>query len=180
MAAPAKYATSTRLLHWIAALMVLATIPIGVVMLQEGLARPTQNLLFVLHKNGGVIILLLVLARIVARLLAPSPVLPPEIPRWQARVARFTQFALYALLLTMAISGYVRVRAGGFPIEALDALGLPGFVPRSDALAEVAKTIHGYARFPLVALIALHIAAGLKHLIARDGVFGHIWPPLGR
>lgn len=180
MAAPVKYATPTRFLHWIAAVMVIATLPIGVVMLQEGLARPVQNLLFVLHKNGGVIILLLVLARIIARFWAPSPVLPPEIPRWQARVARFTQVALYALLLIMAISGYVRVRAGGFPIEGLDALGIPGFVPRSDALAEVAKTIHFYARFPLIALIALHIAAGLKHLIARDGVFGHIWPPLGR
>jgi cytochrome b561 len=54
------------------------------------------------------------------------------------------------------------------------------FVPRSDALAEAAQRVHGVARFPLMALIVLHIAAGLKHLIARDGVFGHIWPPLGR
>jgi cytochrome b561 len=90
------------------------------------------------------------------------------------------QAALYGLLLVMAISGYIRVRAGGFPIEMLDALGVPGFVPRSDALAQAAQRVHGVARFPLMALIVLHIAAGLKHLIARDGVFGHIWPPLGR
>jgi cytochrome b561 len=174
------YAGMTRFLHWTVAVMVLATIPIGVIMLQEGLARSTQNLLFILHKNGGVILLLLVVLRILWRLATPAPALPAHLPDWQKRAAKATQILLYALLLIMAISGYIRVRAGGFPIEMLDALGVPGLVPRSDTLAEAAKTIHAYARFPLAALIALHIAAGLKHLFVKDGVFQHIWPPIGR
>lgn len=180
MSAPKNYAGMTRFLHWTVALMVLATIPIGIVMLQEGLERSTQNLLFLLHKNGGVILLVLVVLRIGWRMATPAPVLPAHLPNWQKKAANATQISLYALLLVMAISGYIRVRAGGFPIEMLDAVGLPAFVPRSDALAETAKTIHAYARFPLAALIVLHIAAGLKHLIAKDGVFQHIWPPIGR
>ncbi len=177
---PLKYSTPTRVLHWVSGIMILATLPIGVIMLQEGLARPTQNLLFILHKNGGVIILLLVLLRLVWRLLTPAPALPPSVPSWQARAAKLVQGALYALLLVMTISGYIRVRAGGFPIEMLDALGVPPLVPRSDALAATAKTIHGNARFVLAALIVLHIGAALRHLFARDGVFGTIWPPIGR
>jgi len=179
-ATPVRYPALTRLLHWIVGLMAIATIPIGVVMLQEGLARSTQNLLFILHKNGGVIILLLVALRIAWRLGTPSPALPASVPDWQAKAARASQVALYTLLVVMAVSGYVRVRAGGFPVEMLDALGLPTLVPRSDALAETAKSIHATVRFPLVALMLLHIAAGLKHAVARDGVFSHIWPPLGR
>lgn len=175
-----RYSAVTRGLHWVVALMVLMTIPIGVIMLQEGLARPTQDLLFILHKNGGVLILLLVLLRIVWRLRTPTPVLPVTVPQWQARVAHGVQFALYGLLLVMAISGYVRVRAGGFPVEMLDALSLPPLVPRSEALAETAQRIHATARFPLAALILLHVGAGLKHLLARDGVFARIWPPVGR
>jgi cytochrome b561 len=160
--------------------MVLLTIPIGVVMLQDGLARSTQNLLFILHKNGGVILLLLVVLRILWRLATPAPMMPAHLPIWQKRAAKTTQFALYALLMVMAVSGFIRVQAGGFPIEMLDALGVPALVPRSDALAETAKTIHAYARFPLAALIVLHVAAGVKHLLAKDGVFAHIWPPVGR
>lgn len=175
-----KYPRLTRFLHWVVGLMVIATLPIGVIMQQQGLARPTQDLLFILHKNGGVIILLLVVLRILWRLATPAPALPPSTPAWQERLARSVQVALYTLLIIMAVSGYVRVRAGGFPVEMLDAIGLPAFVPRSEPLAETAKSIHATARFPLVALIVLHIAAGLKHLVARDGVFGHIWPPLGR
>jgi cytochrome b561 len=177
---PAKYASLTRLLHWVTGLMVLATIPIGVIMLQDGLARSTQNLLFILHKNGGVILFLLVVLRILWRFATPAPTLPAHIPAWQARAAKFVQSALYLLLLVMAASGYVRVRAGGFPVEMLDALGVQTLIPRSDALAQTAKSIHATLRFPLAALIVLHIAAAMKHLVARDGVFGQIWPPVGR
>jgi len=180
IADPGKHAQLTRSLHWIVAIMVLATMPIGVIMLQEGLARPTQNLLFILHKNGGVILLGLVVVRIVWRLVVPAPPMPGHIPRWQATVAKTVQFGMYTLLLVMAISGYVRVRAGGFPVEMLDALGLPGFIPRSDDLAATAKAVHANARFLLAALILLHIGAGMKHLLARDGIFGRIWPPFGR
>ncbi|TVR44715.1 MAG: cytochrome b [Rhodobacteraceae bacterium] len=175
-----QYAQVTRLLHWIVALMVLTTMPIGVAMLQEGIQRSTQDLLFILHKNGGVIILLLVLLRIIWRVVTPKPALPTTVPQWQKRAAAGVQTALYLLLLVMAVSGYVRVRAGGFPIEMLDAVGMPTFVPRSEALADRAQAIHATARFPLAALILLHIAAGVKHAIARDGVFSRIWPPLGR
>lgn len=177
---PQKYSTLTRALHWLVAAIVLATMPIGVIMLQDGLARPTQDMLFILHKNGGVILLLLVILRIAWRMGTPSPALPATIPHWQKRLAKGVQATLYGLLLVMAVSGYVRVRAGGFPVEMLDALGVPAMVPRSDTLADTAQSIHATARFPLAVLILLHIVAALKHLIARDGVFSHIWPPVGR
>lgn len=177
---PLKYAALTRFLHWLVALMVLTTIPIGVIMLIEGLPRARQDLLFILHKNGGVIILLLVAVRIVWRIVYPAPRLPAEMPRWQVVAAGAAQWALYGMLLVMAISGYIRVTAGGFPIEMLDSIGFPRLIAPSETLAQTAKTVHANARFVLVALIILHTVAGLRHLFLRDGVFSHIWPPLGR
>lgn len=178
---PRRYPALTRFLHWLVALMVIATMPIGMVMIQQGLARPTQDLLFILHKNGGVILLLLVILRLIWRARHPAPPMPASLPGWQVAVAGLTHWLLYGLLLTMAISGYVRVAAGGFPIEMLDALGIPKLVPRSDTLAETAKAIHGTVRFALALLILMHVGAALQHLlIKRDGVFGRIWPPLGR
>jgi cytochrome b561 len=79
----------------------------------------------------------------------------------------------------MPVAGYVRVRAGGFPIEWLDALGLPTLVPRSDQLAEVAKNIHYSGSLVLAALVALHVGAALYHgMFRRDGVFSRMWPPV--
>ncbi|MBR3370400.1 MAG: cytochrome b [Rhodobacteraceae bacterium] len=177
---PLRHAALTRALHWIVAVMVIAMLPVGVVMLSDGLARPTQDLLFILHKNGGVAILLLVILRLAWRARTPAPPMPAGMSPLQAGAARAAHWALYALLLVMAISGYVRVRAGGFPIEMLDALGLPTFVPRSESLAEIAKAIHANARFALAGLILLHVGAAMMHLVRRDGVFGRIWPPLGK
>ena len=180
MVSGTKYAAGTRLLHWVSAIMIVAMIPIGVIMQQEGMQRSTQDLLFIMHKNGGVIVFALVILRLMWRAASPSPPLPAHLPDWQVKAASGVQWGLYAMLLVMAISGYVRVRAGGFPVEMLDAINAPALVPRSDALAETAQTIHSNARFVLVALILVHVGAALRHAVSRDGIFGRIWPPVGR
>ncbi|MFN3645411.1 MAG: hypothetical protein ACK4S2_02665 [Gemmobacter sp.] len=82
-------------------------------------------------------------------------------------MAQLTHGALHVLLLVLPVAGYVRVRAGGFPVEALDAMGLPALVPRSEALAEAAKALHFGAAF-------------LHAVILRDGVFQRMWPPAPR
>lgn len=174
-----RYSTMTRLLHWVSAVLILSTIPIGVIMLREGLARPTQDFLFILHKNGGVIIFALVVARLLWRLVSPPPPMPATLPNWQQRAAKLGHSGLYAMLLVMSVSGYVRVRAGGFPVEMLDAIGAPALVPRSEALASFAQSVHSYGRFVLVALILAHVAAAVVHMIRRDGVMRRIWPPIG-
>jgi len=174
------YSGVSRALHWLVAFLILATIPAGVVMVQEGLPRPLQNTLFIFHKNVGVVVLLLMLARLAWRLARPAPPLPDAMPPWKRRVARATHGGLYALALAVPVAGYTRVKAGGFPIEWLDAMGVPALVPRSDALAEAAKAAHYYGGLALAALVAVHVGAALYHArVKRDGVFGRIWPPLG-
>ncbi|WP_370634978.1 cytochrome b [Cognatishimia sp. MH4019] len=162
------------------AALILATIPVGVLMTQEGLERSFQNSLYIFHKNVGVLLLVLILIRIFYRLTHKPAPLPSDIPDWQHRIAGLSHAALYALLLIMPIAGYIRVRSGGFPIEALDALGVPSLVPRSDALAEVAKSIHYFGSFAIAGLIAMHIGAALYHgILRKDGVFSRMWPPFG-
>lgn len=180
-AAPAAYPAFHRLLHWLTALFVLTTIPAGLIMVQEGLPRSLGDALFLFHKNIGVVILLLVLARLVWRATHTVPPLPASVAHAQALVAHLVHGLLYLLLIGMAVSGYVRVAAGGFPLEALDALGLPRLAPRSDPLAERASDIHNLLRYPLIALIALHLAGALYHgLVRRDGVLSRMLPSSGR
>ncbi len=175
-----RYSTPSRLFHWGMAILILATIPAGLLMVQSGIGRSLQNALFLYHKNVGVLLLLLVAARLIWRWRHPAPALPGALPDWQAKVARLTHGLLYALLFVVPVAGYVRVRAGGFPIESLDAMGLPKLVPKSDALATAAKSVHYYAGLAIIAVLALHIGAALYHRLARrDGVFERMWPPFG-
>ncbi len=172
------YAVPARLLHWVIAALVLMMIPAGLIMVQEGLSRSLQNTLFIFHKNFGVVVLLLVIARAIYRWLRPPPPMPDHMPGWQQRIAGATHAALYGLLFVMPLAGYVRVRAGGFPIEALDAIGVPALVPRSDALAAFAKSVHYFGGLAIMAIILMHVGAALYHaVIRRDGVFSRMWPP---
>lgn len=176
-----RYPVPARLFHWLTAAAVLLMIPAGFVMIQEGLSRPVQDTLFIFHKNTGVAVFVIVVARLLYRAVTPAPPLPDSMPAWQALIARANHVLLYVLLFVMPVAGYVRVRAGGFPIEALDAAGVPSFVPRSEALASTAQTVHLIGAYAISALIALHVAGALYHgLVKRDGVFGRMWPPIGR
>jgi len=177
MSAAAAYKPLAKVFHWSTALLVLLTIPAALVMLTPGIERWLQDPLFMFHKNIGVVLLVLVAARLAYRLLNPPPPLPHHMPMFQRYIAEATHWLLYGLLLAMALSGFIRVTAGGFPLELFDRFGIQNLVPRSDGLAATAKQVHAWLRFPLIALIALHIGAALYHgLIKRDGIAKRMMP----
>lgn len=159
------------------AILVLLMIPAGFIMIREGISRPLQNNLFIFHKNVGVLLLILIAVRLLYRWRNAPPPEPSHLPDWQLKIAGLTHGLLYALLVIMPIAGYVRVRAGGFPIETLDALGIPALVPKSEGLADFAKAIHFYGGWAIAILVAMHVGAALQHgLIKKDGVFSRMWP----
>jgi len=175
---PTGYDKVARMFHWVTVLLVLVMIPAGLIMTQD-VPRALQDRLFVIHKGLGPLVFLVVLARLVWRLRHPPPPLPAEVPPAQARASRLMHAALYAFLLLQAASGYVRVTTGGFPIEALQAIGIPPLLPKAKAVAEVASTIHAVSVSILIALIVGHVAAALHHRFVRhDGVLARMWPPL--
>jgi cytochrome b561 len=87
--------------------------------------------------------------------------------------------SLYALLFIIPVAGYVRVKAGGFPIETLD-----GWVCRRSCRAPTRwrrwrrrSTTSAGSRS--LSSSCLHVAAAAYHgIIRRDGVFSRMWPPL--
>ena len=175
------YATPARLLHRGMAILIVATIPAGFVMVQQGIPRGVQDTLYIYHKNVGVLLLGLVILRLLWRWRHPAPPLPSHLQPVQALMARLTHGALYLLLLVMPVAGYIRVKAGGFPIESLDAMGVLSLVARSDALAETAKALHLVGGVTIAVVLAMHIGAALLHgVVLRDGVFQRMWPPFGR
>ena len=171
------YNNVARMFHWATVLLVLVMIPAGLLMTQD-IPRELQDRLFVIHKGLGPLVFLVVLARLAWRLRYPPPPLPASVPPAQGRAAHWVHVALYAFLLLQAGSGYVRVTTGGFPIEALQAIGIPPLFPKAEGVAKVASTIHFVSVWCLIALITGHVAAALYHRFVRhDEVLARMWPP---
>ncbi|WP_425053335.1 cytochrome b [Psychromarinibacter sp. S121] len=175
---PTRYSRASRILHWLTVVLVLTTIPAGLIMVQDGLSRPVQNWLFLYHKNIGPIILLLVVLRLAVKLAAPPPPLPASVSRGQALIASVVHWLLYAALVALVVSGIVRVQAGGFPMEFWDPL-IGGMIGRNKELADAASGFHDTAKSVLIVLIVMHAGAAAMHgLVKRDGVFSRMWPPV--
>lgn len=179
-ARPPAYGRLARALHWGMAAAVLPMIAAGLLMTTDGLPRGLGNALFLFHKNLGVILIPLIALRLIWRWTHPAPPLPPELPPWQRLGARASHLALYALLVVLPLSGFTRVRAAGFPVELLDAVGAGPWLPRSEPLAAAAQQLHYLAGLLLILVLTVHVAASLHHaLIRRDGIWQRMWPGAG-
>jgi cytochrome b561 len=172
------YGTIARLFHWVIALMVAVQIPAGIAMTSEPLLAIADPL-FVLHKGLGSVLLVLVVGRVLWRISHRPPRFPDFMPSREQRLASATHVAIYALLVVMVVSGYVRTIGDGFPIELLDALGVPPLMPPMPRVARAMLVVHQFAVITLVGLVAVHIGAVLRHhLIEQNPVLMRMWPPL--
>jgi cytochrome b561 len=159
--------------------MLALQIPAGIAMTSEPLARFADPL-YVLHKGMGAVLLVLVLARVAWRLTHRAPAFPDFMPPLEQRIAQATHVAIYVLLVVMVVSGYVRTVGDGYPIELLDALGIPPMIPEMPGLAAAMLVVHQFAAVVLVGLVAVHVSAVLRHrLIEGNPVLERMWPPLG-
>jgi cytochrome b561 len=175
-----RHSAVTRLFHWVTVVLVAVMYGAGIAMTSEGFLG-ARNTLFILHKGLGTVILVFVVLRIVWRSIEP-PTPPPEgLSPTHLRLMGATHALLYGLLLTLTVSGYVRVVGGGFPIEWMDRLGIPTLLPRMPVWAPRMSVLHKFAGYLFAGVIAAHIAAAVHHGIQRrEGVLHRIWPPLGR
>lgn len=172
------YGTVARLFHWVTALLVFLMIPVGIAMTSQGF-ESIGDQLYIFHKGAGSVLLVLVVLRILWKVTHREPPLPEGVPAIQRRIAGTTHWVLLLLLLVMTVSGYIRTVGEGFPIELLNALGVPPLIGENVELARTMSVVHKFSAYLLAALIAAHIGAAVHHaVIARDGVMGRIWPPV--
>ncbi|HTI80747.1 MAG TPA: cytochrome b [Acetobacteraceae bacterium] len=170
-----RFTPVQRLLHWVMAVCILAMLFIGVGMVST--VMPKYLTLVAIHKPLGIAILVLALLRLVVRLRSGAPPLPSDLPEPMKLAAHLSHYVLYALMIAMPLIGWAMLSAGEYPVVLYGSLYLPPIVPQSDRLHAVLWGAHYYLAFALFALILLHVAAALFHLLVRrDGVFEQMAP----
>lgn len=176
-----RYGAMAMTLHWLLALMIVASFSAGFYM--TGLPFSPQRLkLFNWHKWAGITILALTALRLLWRLSHPPPPLPACIveamPGWQLVAHRGTHLLLYLLFFAVPLAGWAYSSALGFPIVWFGVVPLPDFVPVNKEFAEaVLKPLHHGAAYALGAVVLLHAAAALKHhFVDHDGLLDRMWP----
>jgi cytochrome b561 len=173
---PAGYSTAAKIFHWITALAVVTAIPAALAMVRVD-QGPLQNRLYDLHRSLGVLVLVLMVARLLWRIYRPAPDLVPGLPDWQVAAARILHWTLYAVLLAMPVLGWAGTSAFGAPIMVFGLFEWPAMLDKDQQLAGVLLGLHRWLGFVLAGLLALHVGAALHHhFIRRDDTLRRMLP----
>lgn len=169
-----RYTNTAIALHWLMAIGILGAVGMGWYMTDLKLS-PQKLQYYSWHKWMGVTLFLLVTVRLIWRLTHRPPA-PPAGPLWQQKAGEWTHRALYLLMLVIPLTGWLHSSAAGYPVVYLGLLPLPDLVDKNKELSELFEEAHEVLATGLVALVALHTAAALKHhLIDRDGLLRRMW-----
>jgi cytochrome b561 len=175
---PERWGALPIALHWLIALIIAALIVIGWRMVHGGMDAAETFDAYQLHKSLGFLALALTVARLAARMGFASPP-KPRAPRWERRLASFTQGALIVLTIGASVAGWLVVSASPLPIPIrfFDLFVILNIARPDAALFGLATLAHEVAAWTIAGLVALHAAGALKHhLVDRDDVLKRMLP----
>lgn len=172
----ASYTRTAKSLHWVMALMFFGVIALGFYM--TGLPfSPDKLKLYSWHKWAGVTIFLLALARIAWRVIHRPPALPASMPKLMQLAAHAGHHMLYLLMFAIPLSGWLMSSAKGFQTVWFGVLPIPDLISKDKPTGDVLALVHESLNFLLIAVLAGHIGAALKHhFIDKDDVLTRMLP----
>jgi cytochrome b561 len=174
-----RYTSTAIALHWLVALLVLCSATIGLHMVDLPLS-PAKLKFYSWHKWIGVSIFLLAVLRVLWRLTHPAPALPAATPRWQRFAAVASHLLLYLLVIVIPLSGWLMSSALGVQTVYFGVLPLPDLLVKNKALGEQLKLVHEALNWTLAVLVAVHVAAALRHhFVQGDEVLRRMLPFVG-
>ena len=181
----AAYTRTARVLHWSVAALVLGLLVIGTAMVHVDLDVVTTVALYQAHKSLGLIVLVLMCARLAWRWRHAPPRVSDEIGLVRRRIAAIVHVTTYGLLFALPVSGWLSASAapivlpfflfGIVEVPPLLALADLPLDERISVFARIALT-HRVLAWSLASLVILHVAGALWPARHRHVVLARMWP----
>ena len=160
------YPRPLRLIHWAVAILVTGQLALAVILTQLRSLSYGQ-LVLSLHRQLGLVILLLVLTRLVLSLWHKAPSYEPSsLPKWQVRTAAFVHVGFLVLLVAQPIVGTLVAWGRG---DTISLLGLPIPAPFeiSDDVRERLMSVHVVVAVLLFFFVLVHVGAVIFNRVVR-------------
>lgn len=171
----ATWGWPAKLLHWIGAAAVLVLLVHGWWMTHVA-ARPDRIANYNWHAALGYDALALLMLRLLWRWGDPVPALRAELRPWERMAAQAGHIGLYLLMFGASLTGWALAGTFRTPMSR-DLFGLP--VPQfiqDMAFHDLFEGWHFILSYLLAALIAVHVAAALRHhFLKRNDLLRRMW-----
>jgi cytochrome b561 len=171
---PRRYGALAQLFHWLIALGFIVNFALAYYM--EDLPNtPFKIDMYNLHKSIGVTLLVLAVLRLAWRWANPVPPLPPGRPAWEELASRASHMGLYALIFLQPVTGLVQALYSQFP-SFIWGVEMPKFAA-DKGVSETFGAAHFYLQWVVIGLVAVHVAAALRHhIVLKDDVLVRMLP----
>ena len=179
-----SFGSAAKTLHWLIALCVVGLIAVGKFMTGDGLDLSTKFQLYQLHKSFGVLVFVLMIARLCWRWTQVIPAYPETMQPWEKTGAHISHWGFYVLLIIMPLTGWALVSAATFKVPTV----LFGLIPlphlpflENTANPKVTEAwtlwVHEMFGWAVIGLLIVHVGAALKHhFVNRDDVLTRMMP----
>jgi cytochrome b561 len=164
-----------RTLHWLMAGLILLQGVVG--WLGHEMDRSLLKVdVMTAHKSLGITLLLLVAIRLLWRWTHPAPPPPDGSKTWEIRAAQLAHGALYLLMLGLPLSGWLSASTSLVPWKLWWVIPWPRIAAPDKGLHELAEELHEFLVWGLVAVLAVHVIAALRHhFLKRNQVLRRMW-----
>ncbi len=158
-----KHPLSTRILHWLSALLVLALFFSGWYMVDLHYYSPWYQTLPELHFLAGTILIFL-WSWVLIRLFTSNKTKFTEPLNTIERIsARLVKCLFYLLVSIMVVTGYLIATSSGETLVLFDVIKLPAVSHFSADQIDTMGSIHKYSSYLLMMMVVLHVIGALKH-----------------
>jgi cytochrome b561 len=165
-----RYRFPAVVLHWTIALLVIAMLALGFYMVGIPRNTPDRGFFFNLHKSFGMIAFALIVVRAAWRVTHRPPPLPATLPAWEIQAATWSHRLLYLCMILQPLTGYLGSSFNKYGVKVF-GVKMPQWAWEDASLREALAQVHSTVAWLFTILVVLHVAAGLKHMVSRNGVF---------
>jgi cytochrome b561 len=171
-----RYSLFQRLLHWVIALLIFGLLAMGFTFwglgydgVKDLFGDSLTNTFYTAHKSFGILLFFLVVLRLLLFRFSPAPEYETPLGGFERTVSVTVHALLYLLMIGIPVGGWLATAISGFPVQFF-GWSQPGLDPANQALGQQLFLAHGVGGLVLLALLLLHIGAGIKHTKRKDGV----------
>lgn len=150
-------------LHWLVALAIIGLFGLGLWMTGLDYYDPWYHRAPEIHKALGVLLFLVLLARLAWRLVNPRPRPEPTLSALERRASSLVHALLYGLSFAVMAAGYLISTADERPIDVFGVFAVPATVAGLPEQADRAGDVHLALAIALVVLAGVHALGALKH-----------------
>lgn len=178
MSTPTHYDSVAKGFHWLTALLIIVLWAVGLGM-EELPKGDLRSQIIGMHKAFGVVVLALTVLRLAWRATHAAPALPDSMPGWEQLAAKLGHLALYGLMLAFPVSGILMSQSGGRDVNVFGLI-LPNLLEKNEEMKHLFGETHEALAWILAAVLAVHVAAAIRHhVMLKDDVLRRMLPGRG-